>query len=171
MCNMDIRKYHTDDISSEVAYSDCGLYRYRLFRQWSPEGGTVNFIMLNPSKADEFRNDPTVERCERRARQLGFGAFCVTNIFAWRDTDPKAMRQVSEPIGPLNDDVLIDRAIQSDQIITAWGAHGEHRERGPQVARMLRNAGLPLYHLGLSKFGHPRHPLYISYARSPERWD
>jgi hypothetical protein len=33
------------------------------------------FIMLNPSTATEVQNDPTVERCERRARALGFGAF------------------------------------------------------------------------------------------------
>ncbi|MEY3307813.1 MAG: hypothetical protein RLZZ413_1851, partial [Pseudomonadota bacterium] len=40
------------------------------------------------STATEFQNDPTVERCERRARALGFGAFRVTNIFAFRATDP-----------------------------------------------------------------------------------
>ncbi|WP_443069362.1 DUF1643 domain-containing protein, partial [Sulfitobacter sp. HI0129] len=57
----------------------------------------VMFVMLNPSKADEIANDPTVERCERRARALGFGAFRVTNIFAWRDTDPRAMRAAAAP--------------------------------------------------------------------------
>ncbi len=168
---MEIRTHETPDIASEAAYSACGKYRYWLTRRWASHGGLVNFVMLNPSKADEFRNDPTVERCERRARQLGFGAFSVTNIFAWRDTDPRAMRQASEPNGPLNNTVLIDTASKADRIIAAWGAHGEHLGRGFEVAKMFRKAGVQLYHLGLSKHGHPRHPLYISYDRKPELWD
>lgn len=167
---MEIRTHKTSEMASEAAFSECGLYRYRLTRRWAMQGGLINFVMLNPSKANELRNDPTVERCERRARQLGFGAFCVTNIFAWRDTDPTAMRQASEPNGPQNDDILIATAAASDRIIAAWGAHGEHLGRGPEVAAMLREAGLQLYHLGLSKHGHPRHPLYIPYERQPELW-
>jgi hypothetical protein len=58
------------------------------------------FIMLNPSTATEVQNDPTVERCERRARALGFGAFRVLNIFAWRATDPRDMRAAADPVGP-----------------------------------------------------------------------
>ena len=58
-------------------------------------------------------------RCERRARTLGFGAFQVTNIFAWRDTDPRAMRAATAPIGPENDDTLIAGTAWADQIIAA----------------------------------------------------
>ena len=67
-------------------------YRYALTRVWDPLGPRLSFVMLNPSTATEVQNDPTVERCERRARALGFGGFRVTNIFAWRDTDPRKMR-------------------------------------------------------------------------------
>ena len=66
----------------------------------------VHFIMLNPSTATESQNDPTVERCERRARSLGYGAFSVTNIFAWRETDPRKMEKVSDPVGPKNDSII-----------------------------------------------------------------
>lgn len=167
---MQIRQHTDDTKTSEVAYSDCGTYRYRLSRRWSAKGATLNFIMLNPSKADEMRNDPTVERCERRARMLGFGAFSVTNIFAWRDTDPQAMRRASHPVGPDNDTVLREAALQADQVIAAWGTHGAHRGRGPDVAADLRRAAVRLYHLGLSKHGHPRHPLYVPYAQKPKAW-
>jgi hypothetical protein len=126
--------------------------------------------MLNPSVADELKNDPTVERCERRARMLGFGAFCVTNIFAWRDTHPKEMRRAKEPIGPDNDAVLVQMARASDQVVAAWGTHGDHLKRGPQAAALLRDKGIALYHLGLSKHGHPRHPLYVSYEVTPMLW-
>lgn len=164
------RTHRTDSTWSEVTYSDCEAYRYNLTRIWDERAASVNFIMLNPSKADEIKNDPTVARCEARARRLGFGSFQVTNIFAWRDTDPHAMRRAAQPIGRDNDDVLVQSAQKADQIIAAWGVHGAHQNRGDQVEGLLRDAGLILYHLGLSKEGHPRHPLYLPYAQLPTYW-
>lgn len=164
------RTHQTADCWSEAVYSDCGAYRYSLTRIWEAPGKRVNFVMLNPSKADEMKNDPTVERCERRARLLGFGAFEVTNIFAWRDTDPHAMRRAAHPIGPLNDRVLADAAARADMVIAAWGVHGAHRGRGTEVQTLLQTGGGALHHLGLSKAGHPRHPLYLPYATPPQRW-
>jgi len=164
------RTHVKDDAPSVAVYSDCERYRYLLTRTWDPSGRKALFVMLNPSTATELQNDPTVERCERRARALGFGAFRVTNIFAWRDTDPKAMRAAADPIGPENDTALSQSAPWADQIIAAWGTHGAHLNRGPAVEGLLRASGQPLYHLGLSKAGHPKHPLYISYTQQPQLW-
>jgi hypothetical protein len=166
-----ITREHTKaDAPSTAVYSDCERYRYMLTRTWDPSGKRALFIMLNPSTATEVQNDPTVERCERRARALGFGAFRVLNIFAWRDTDPRAMRRADDPVGPENDAAIIDSTDWADQIICAWGTHGEHLARGPAVEALLRQTGKPLYHLGLSKAGHPKHPLYIAYTQQPELW-
>lgn len=167
---MHIRRNSTDNLISQAAYSDCGSYRYWLTREWAGTGGVINFVMLNPSVADEFKNDPTVERCERRARMLGFGGFCVTNIFAWRDTDPNAMRAAAAPVGPHNDQVLLEMARNARQVIAAWGTHGAHQGRGSEVAALLHKNGVPMFHLGLSKEGHPRHPLYVPYSVLPKRW-
>ncbi len=166
-----ITRNHTKgDAASTAVYSDCERYRYSLTRIWEPNGRKALFVMLNPSTATEVQNDPTVERCERRARALGFGAFQVTNIFAWRDTDPRKMRASAEPVGPANDASILAGAEWADQVIAAWGTHGAHLDRGAQVEELLRNTGQPLFHLGLSKEGHPKHPLYIAYAKLPEPW-
>ncbi|MDQ2094865.1 DUF1643 domain-containing protein [Rhodalgimonas zhirmunskyi] len=166
-----IERTHTKgDAPSTAVYSDCERYRYSLTRTWDAAGRRALFIMLNPSTATEVQNDPTVERCERRARALGFGSFRVLNIFAWRDTDPKKMRAAADPVGPENDATIAASAPWADQIIAAWGTHGAHLERGAQVERLLRDTGLPIFHLGLSKHGHPKHPLYIAYSQQPERW-
>ncbi|MEO0358142.1 MAG: DUF1643 domain-containing protein [Pseudomonadota bacterium] len=166
-----ITRTHTKgDAPSTAIYSDCERYRYSLTRVWDASGRKVLFVMLNPSTATEVQNDPTVERCERRARTLGFGAFQVTNIFAWRDTDPKKMRAAVEPIGPANDQAIRDGAGWADQVIAAWGTHGAHLDRGTAVAALLKETGQPIYHLGLSKAGHPKHPLYLPYAQQPEVW-
>ncbi len=164
------RHHRKGDAASTAVYSDCERYRYLLTRVWNDAGRRALFIMLNPSTATEVQNDPTVERCERRARALGFGAFRVTNIFAWRDTDPKALLRAVEPVGEANDKTILDSTGWADQIICAWGAHGAHLDRGAAVAAMLRGTDLPLFHLGLTKAGHPKHPLYIGYAVKPEPW-
>jgi hypothetical protein len=166
-----ITRIHTKgDAPSTAVYSDCEKYRYRLGRIWNPVGTQVMFVMLNPSTATEVQNDPTVERCERRARALGYGGFCVTNIFAWRATDPRNMRAASDPIGPENDRILVESTKWADCVIAAWGTHGAHLGRGIAVANMLRGQGKALFHLGLSKAGHPKHPLYLPYSQQPIPW-
>lgn len=132
------REFQKGDAASVAVYSDCERYRYTLTRVWDEGGDKVAFIMLNPSTATERQNDPTVERCERRARALGYGGFRVCNIFAWRDTDPFAMRKAKEPVGPANDDAILQASEWADMTVCAWGTHGVHRNRGPEVQTLLR---------------------------------
>ena len=166
-----ITRHHDTLLSKSTAiYSDCEKYRYALTRVWDEDAKRVLFIMLNPSSATEVQNDPTVERCERRARALGLGAFRVTNIFAWRDTDPRNMRAASDPTGPANDAAILDGVDWADTIVAAWGTHGAHLGRGGTVTALLRHSGCALQCLGLTKDGHPKHPLYISYSQQPMIW-
>jgi hypothetical protein len=164
------RSHQKGDAASVAIYSDCEAYRYDLTRIWDASGQRALFVMLNPSTATEVQNDPTVERCERRARTLGFGAFRVTNIFAYRATDPKVMRGVADPIGPGNDQAIADGALWADRIICAWGSHGSHMNRGSAVEQLLRDTRKPLWHLGLTLAGQPKHPLYIGYDSKPALW-
>jgi hypothetical protein len=163
------REHRGADKHSTALYSPCEKWRYRLTRTWGP-GLHVNFVMLNPSTATELQNDPTVERCERRARALGFGTFTVTNIFGWRSTDPKGLYRIDDPVGPGNDAAIRECATLADQVICAWGSHGAHLSRGAAVAETLRGLGKPLHMLGLTQAGQPKHPLYIGYAEGPKLW-
>ncbi|WP_293575354.1 DUF1643 domain-containing protein [Phaeobacter sp.] len=166
-----ITRTHTKgDAPSTAVYSDCGQYRYSLTRIWDNTGKTVMFVMLNPSTATEVQNDPTIERCERRARALGFGGFRATNIFAFRATDPRDMRAAKDPEGPDNGAILIDGLDWADMVICAWGTHGAYRDQGPKTEQRFRQTDKQLFHLGLSKAGHPKHPLYIRYSQQPQLW-
>lgn len=155
---------------STAIYSPCGQYRYALTRCWDATRPKLLVVMLNPSTATEEKNDPTIERVERRTRQLGFGAFRVTNLFALRTTDPKALYGHPEPVGPGNDAATVEGATWADRVLCAWGLHGALLGRGSQMAAALQASGTPLWHLGLTKAGAPRHPLYVGYARLPEDW-
>ena len=104
------------------------------------------------------------------ARALGFGAFRVTNIFAFRATDPKVMRAAQDPVGPGNDAAILDGVTWADRILCAWGNHGLHLNRGAQVTAMLRATGVELEHLGMTGQNQPRHPLYVGYDQQPMRW-
>ena len=166
-----ITRHHTDGpTSSWATYSDCETYRYALARTWDETGRRVMFVMLNPSKATEQANDPTVGRCEARAKALGYGAFMVTNLFSLRETDPQQMRRHPSPVGKMTDQALLDGADWADVTIAAWGVHGVHLGRNDAVTTLFAQASKPLFCLGLSKDGHPRHPLYLPYSAQPELW-
>lgn len=164
------RQFQKDDAASDAWYSEDDIYRYALTRTWDSTAQTVAFVMLNPSKATEVQNDPTIERCERRARALGFGGFRAVNIFALRETDPHAMRRHAAPEGPENKQVLQDTCEWADVIIAAWGTHGAHLDQGPKTRDLLFAKSSKIYTFGLTKHGHPRHPLYVAYAQKPILW-
>ncbi|WP_435139803.1 DUF1643 domain-containing protein [Pseudopelagicola sp. nBUS_19] len=164
------RQFQHADVASSAVYSNCEKYRYSLTRIWNIKKPRLLFIMLNPSKATERENDPTIQRCERRAQTLDFGGFRAVNIFGLRETNPSVLRKHKNPEGIDNDTITSESCIWADTIIAAWGAHGDHLGRGYKMRDFLRAAGHPVHHLGLTKHGHPRHPLYIAYHEQPKPW-
>ncbi|MBR9766745.1 MAG: DUF1643 domain-containing protein [Rhodobacteraceae bacterium] len=167
------RRFRKGDAESTALYSPCLRYRYALSRVWDATAPRLLYIMLNPSTATEQQNDPTIERCERRARALGFGGFRACNLFAWRETSPALLKRAEAPVGPANDRILTDSLGwigPGGLVLCGWGVHGSHLDRGATVAEMLRASGAPLAHLGLTRDGAPRHPLYIAYAMQPQPW-
>ncbi|HRM73104.1 MAG TPA: DUF1643 domain-containing protein [Paracoccus sp. (in: a-proteobacteria)] len=164
------RRHRDGERRSSAVFSRCGLYRYALTREWG-QGGRVSFIMLNPSTADHLRNDPTIARCESRARDMGATGFRIVNLFAFRATDPRELRATPEPVGPGNDADIRRAARWADQVICAWGMHGGLHDRGREVRDLLRRQGIALLHLGLTRDGAPRHPLYLPRHRQAIPWD
>lgn len=152
---------------SGATFSSCAQYRYLLWRTWESGTRSVLFLMLNPSTADAIANDATVERCQRRAIAMGFGRMVVANLFALRSTDPQALYDHPEPIGPENDKAILEAAQQADLVVCAWGTHGAHQGRDQAILRMLRDAGIKTTCLGINKDGSPKHPLYVAYSASP----
>lgn len=150
-----------------AVFSPCRKYRYALWRVWNPEKPLCMFLMLNPSTADEFKNDPTVERCQRRAIQMGYGGLHVGNIFAWRSTDPDALYSLDDPIGPENDQAIVEAASKAGIVICGWGKHGNLNNRGLAILDLLRHHQITPHALTLNGDGTPGHPLYIGYEIQP----
>lgn len=176
--------------AGDCVFSKDRKYRYQLWRKWdmandlvADHGGSYgrakgSFLMvigLNPSTADENKNDPTVTRCIDFAMRWGFDSLCMMNAFAYRATDPKAMQRTFNPIGDKNDihltAVMIDCHRSGGIILGAWGNHGRHMNRGRAIRQMARAfACVPLHSLGTTKYGEPRHPLYLSAELLPQAY-
>jgi hypothetical protein len=149
------------------------LYRYTLTRAWGPMAEPVVFVMLNPSTADAEVDDPTIRRCMGFARDWGYHVLTVVNLYAWRATKPSALwaarAEGHNIIGPLNDTVL-DLALGTAALtVAAWGANAEPH-RGYELATRAKRNGVPLFSLGTTASGAPRHPLYVRGDTQPERW-
>lgn len=153
--------------------SDCGRFRYHLRREWT-EGGTLLFVMLNPSTADAAVDDNTIRRCVGFAQAEGFGAMEVVNLFAYRATDPADLRRVGYPVGPENDFHLRMSAALAHRICVAWGAAPQPavNARVQVVMPLLRQAkGRVPDCLHVTRGGFPAHPLYLAKTKRLQPFD
>lgn len=141
--------------------SKCSNYRYLLERVWDEYQPKVGFIMLNPSKADELQDDPTIRRCINFAKSWGYGGILVGNIFAFRETDPKKMFTASDPVGPDNQKYLKHLYNEVEVIVCAWGSSFG-------IPDKIKVFSKKLYYLDLQKDGTPKHPLYLKSSLIPK---
>ena len=162
---------------SWATLSKDGVYRYALGRRLKAEKENddpgVLFIMLNPSTADHTHNDPTIKRLISFADKWGYRTLTVCNLFAFRTAYPEVLivsKQSMDVVGPENDKTILGYAEDSDLIVCAWGNSGTIAGRDKEVVEMLTSKGLKLCHLGLTKTGQPRHPLYLPGGQTPEPW-
>lgn len=153
--------------------SRCGMYRYQLWREWDADLPYMVFIMLNPSTADAVEDDPTIRRCIGFAQREGCGGIEVVNLFAFRATSPADMKACDDPIGPENDDWILQSATHAENahVVGAWGAHGTFKGRDVAVRKLLVDNDVKLKHLGLTKQNQPKHPLYLRTDTQLEAFD
>lgn len=171
-----ITRTHVDGLfeKSVAVFSSCERHRLELRRTWSAEPcPALNFLMLNPSTADERKNDPTVERCQRRAADGGFGAVWITNLFSLRSTDPAGLL-CGVPNDPRNDAYIVAAARAASVVVCAWGSHASLGrlvvERAAAVVAKLQAAGVALHALNVNSDGQPGHPLYLPFSFAPKPW-
>ena len=151
--------------TSGAEFDETGTYRYLLWRNFAAPGEALRiclFIMLNPSTADASLNDATIRRCIGFARRLGYNALQVANLFGLRSTDPKALYGHPAPVGPRNDDFLSAAIGRAGIIVCAWGTNGGLHQRDYQVRKLIHAAGKVPHCLGVTKDGHPKHPVRLA---------
>ena len=148
---------------TDAKFTPCRKYRYVLYRIWDKTKPLVMFIGLNPSKADETKDDPTINRCLNFAKSWGYGGIYVTNLFAYRTNIPKIMKDYDKPIGEDNDKWINIISKSASLIIAAWGNDGVYLNRARVIEESISN----LKCIKKNKSGEPSHPLYLKSSLKP----
>jgi hypothetical protein len=140
-----------------------GRYRYLLGRQVLRDGnGTLLFIMLNPLTADADLDDPTIRRCIGFARRDGYERMEVVNVYALRATDPAALKTALAPGGgPENGNTIAAAVARAHRVVYAWGTLAPPHDWMLIHDDLIKPTGKTPYCLGQTKYGCPKHPLYI----------
>ena len=153
--------------ASAAKFSPDRRYRYLLSRRAGFGDSKAMLTMLNPSDADEERDDPTIRRSVGFAGAWGCGWLLVTNLSPHRATNPKdLLAQGLEPedVRAFNLRTIPETSAVSDLVVVAWGNHGEAEGRAESVLDVLLAEGRRIHCLGTTKRGHPLHPLYVPAA-------
>ena len=170
---------YSDDRTGWARFSDDERFRYRLSRVLTPSAmprrgreKRVVFCLLNPSTADAFKLDRTVNRCVGYTRAIGGDITEVVNIFAIRSKSPKVLYVPGAELGDdtIADDEILAACSGAWTVIAGWGGHGALRDRGTSVRNLLESMEIPLHYLTLNQDGNPGHPLYLPAALRPQRW-
>lgn len=162
------------------------ILRYVLWRELHPDllvpqtKGRILFVMLNPSTATEFEDDPTIRRCVIFGREWGFKEVRICNLFAYRATNPEDLVVqikivgADGVIGRKNDDYIREEAEKADMVVAAWGSHVSYKktlrntDRAKKVMAML-GAIKDVWCLEFTeKHGDPKHPLYLKSSCKPQ---
>lgn len=165
-------KTSTEETSGAVI-SECGKYRYHLWRRWDKDLPEMVWVMLNPSTADASTDDNTIRRCIGFAKRYGCGGVSVLNVFAYRATNPAELAKVDDPVGPKNEAYLhYARSVAiKTLLVCGWGKPRVEPALKPaykQAGVIL--AGLSANCFGVNNDGSPKHPLYLPYNAQLRRW-
>lgn len=149
--------------------SDCGTYRWALWRTWDRHVHTLPVCMLNPSTADGRKDDPTIRRLIAFAKREGYGGIIVVNLFAYRTAYPTELRgrHYDILVGPKNNEVIEAAVPERADVLIGWGAfermprNASGKTRSDDFLGYLAHVNARPMCLGRTAVGAPRHPLYV----------
>lgn len=146
-----------------ATFSPDRKYRYRLSRTWNENAPALMWLLLNPSVADESRDDPTIRRCIGYSMNWGYGGLIIHNLFAYRSTYPDELVSMwcQDPVG-IDNDAAISQDARGRQICCGWGNKVvtlKLQARLKSIAPLVDVRDL--YHLKLTHLKQPQHPLYL----------
>lgn len=142
-----------DHLFKDATFSSCKKYRYELIRVWDWSLPLVQFIGLNPSKADAKEDDPTIKSVTRISAFNGYGGFIMSNLYAYISTDPAEL--IKDENVSMNDKYLKRISYECQDVVYAWG-NFKVSDRAAEVMKLIPG-GLCI---GKNSNGSPKHPLF-----------
>ncbi len=150
-------------VKKSAIISDCDQYRYLLLRHWDARLCALPVCMLNPSTADDQKDDPTIRELIYFSRLWGYGGLYIVNLFAFRAPHPIDMQGAPDPVGPKNNRYLreaLDYARELDTpMLAAWGDGGTFNARETWMCSNAAHHSVDLVCFGITRGDHPKHPM------------
>lgn len=161
-----------------ASLSKCGTYRHTLTRQWDARP-TLVVCMFNPSTADAKQDDPTISLLRHIASHNGYGGIVVVNAIPLRSPSPaeaidmvntwdKRQDWYQRDALQANLCIIKTEVEKAAAVLIAWGALGDRcdlwidtvlEEIEVACFRGVQADPAPIYCLGKTKSGYPKHPL------------
>ena len=128
-------------------------HRYYLSRKWS-ENEQVLYVLLNPSKANNIKNDHTINRLITISKNLGYGGFEVVNLYTIINPKRNKLYEKKRKFSEKNKKLIAKLVARHKTIIYGWGA----TENEPNWLSNIVKSPLCF---NINKNGTPKHPLYL----------
>lgn len=162
-----------DSIGPGDRFSPDRVFRYLVWRVWDLRLPLAVFLGQNPSTATRDKTDTTFSKCIGFADHWGAGGVVMANPYAFVETHLGALVAAitagRDIVGPENDRYLRIALTRADYVVVATGGNTILRSeaRVAHVLGMVPQA-TPMYCLGRTKDGHPKHPCRLAYATPRE---
>lgn len=155
-----------DELRSSAEFSDGRIFRQKLMRDWTAEGQqtrTILWLGMNPSTADLNFNDPSCHREFLFSRQWGYTRYLKGNILDYRATHPRDIpRDLGAARTQRNLEAIREMAAEAESVVIAHGNMlKRHQPAIDDVLGVVAQSGAPLFCLGLTGKGFPRHVLPV----------
>jgi hypothetical protein len=137
-------------------FSECGKFRFQLYRIWDESLPIAMCIGLNPSTANSDDNDPTIRNLIRLLKNNGYGGFHMVNLFALISPLPDSLRMHPDPVND-TDKWNFNIAHNCQSIVFCWGNFKQAQYRAKKYIQKYEGALC----FGKNKNGSPKHPLYL----------
>lgn len=162
-------------------------YRWTLRRAWGA-GPAILWCMLNPSTADDKRDDPTMMRVIGFSYRWGFGSAIVVNVYPFISANTDALWRWRRDVDHSSHEAWVRNVYivgaqmeQVDVRVAAWGAGADDRDLSdfleharPRVDTSEHDGfgrvsvGVEWQCLGRNGDGSPKHPLARGAYRVPD---
>ena len=137
---------------------------YRNIFEKANETKILTIVMFNPSYANQYSNDGTINNCIKIAKDNGYNCIEVINMLTVRD--PDIIRAINEPDNNAIDFIKVKDYFRGKDVLLAWGGYGKLSidERGikdklhNKFLEILKDSNRYTFSKDLVNGKFPRHP-------------
>lgn len=149
-------------MDSSAEFSDDKTERFVLTRIWGKELPFAMCVGLNPSTANESKNDNTISLLINVLSALGFGGLRMVNVFSKVTSKPDELKVISYGSAVLNKMWITATAYGCQEIIFCWGNFKEvTQDHILDMIELFPDAKC----FGRNKNGSPWHPRKFCYIK------